>query len=90
MDLEKLCQLSRIEIPDEEKETLRKDMDSILGYVSEIKNLSAQTGAHGEMLTNVMREDGEADEAGKYTADIVAEMPRSKKNFLLVKKIIEK
>lgn len=40
-DIEKLAELARIEIPEEEKETLRKEVDSILGYIGEISSLTA-------------------------------------------------
>ena len=39
-DLENLANLARLLIPEEEKETLRKEVDSILGFVGEIKKLT--------------------------------------------------
>lgn len=39
-DIEKLAELARLEIPASEKETLRKEIDSILKYVGLIKEIS--------------------------------------------------
>ena len=36
-DVEKLVELSRIEVSDEEKENLAKDLESILGYIKQIE-----------------------------------------------------
>jgi aspartyl/glutamyl-tRNA(Asn/Gln) amidotransferase C subunit len=94
MDLEKLSQLARIEIPEGEKAKLAKDMESILGYVSEIKNAHGDLGSDNsretDMLKNVMRADTDAHDSGLYTKRIVDEMPKSKDNYLEVKQIIEK
>jgi len=38
-DIEKLAELARLEVPQEEKETLRKDINSILQYVGQIQDI---------------------------------------------------
>jgi aspartyl-tRNA(Asn)/glutamyl-tRNA(Gln) amidotransferase subunit C len=89
-DIEKLAKLSRIELTQEEKEKLLKEVDPILGYVAQLKEVISSIGEEkkaGE-LRNVMREDSNPNETGKNTKDIVTDMPESKDNYLKVKKIL--
>ncbi|KKR67666.1 MAG: Aspartyl/glutamyl-tRNA(Asn/Gln) amidotransferase subunit C [Parcubacteria group bacterium GW2011_GWF1_40_6] len=56
-DVEKLAELVKIELSEEEKKTILKDMDGILAYVKAIEevdvgNVTAQYGLH-----NIWRED---------------------------------
>lgn len=88
-EIEKLAELSRIDITEEENKQLVKDIESILGYVSDIQEVaSKETVSEAGDLRNVMRIDGEPHESGKYTKDIVEEMPKSEKGYLKVKKIL--
>jgi aspartyl/glutamyl-tRNA(Asn/Gln) amidotransferase C subunit len=41
-DIEKLAKLARIELTDEEKEKLLKEVDPILGYVAQLKEVSSK------------------------------------------------
>jgi len=57
-DIEKLANLSRIEVEEGEKEILLKDLESVLGYVSEIKEVvMGDVEPEAGLLRNVMRED---------------------------------
>lgn len=88
-EIEKLAELSRIEVTEDEKKKLINDIESILGYVSEIQEV-ATTEPVSEVgdLRNVMREDGEPHESGLYTKDIMKEVPKKEKGYLKVKKIL--
>ncbi len=88
-NIERLASLSRIEVSDNEKETLIKDLDAVLGYVSEIKEViigkvEPQTGK----LINVMREDKNPHESGVFTKEIMNEVPDVKDGYVKVKKIL--
>ena len=50
-DVEHLAGLARIAVSDSEKEVLRHDLEEILAYVSEIKDVAAELGepAVGEL-----------------------------------------
>lgn len=88
-DVEKLAELSRIDISDSEKESLIKDMDAILGYVSEIQEVAIQdTGPVAGKLRNVMREDNISHEKSEFTEDILKEAPSTKDGYIKVKKIL--
>ena len=88
-EVEKLAELSRIEITEAEKETLAKEIESILAYISEIQKVSSDVSAEGEKhLVNVMREDKSPHESGVYTEVLLEAMPKCERGFLKVKKIL--
>jgi len=89
-DIEKLASLARISMKEEEKESLLKEIDSILKYVGQIKSVSANLSQKKEVgfLHNVMREDVILNNSGEYTKELVDEMPKKSGNYLKVKKIL--
>jgi len=89
-DIEKLAKLARIELTVEEKEKLLKEVDPILGYVAQLKEVVSVVGEekkHGE-LKNVVRIDENSTETGVNTNDIVKNMPDSQDDYLKVEKIL--
>ncbi|MFA6416344.1 MAG: Asp-tRNA(Asn)/Glu-tRNA(Gln) amidotransferase subunit GatC [Candidatus Paceibacterota bacterium] len=90
-DIDKLANLARIALTPEEKQKFQKDLESILGYISELKDapLSTEEPAAGDYyLTNVLRADDQAFSAGEQTDKILAEAPKADKNFFVVKQIL--
>ncbi len=90
-DIEHLATLARIELTEHETEQFAHDISSILGYVSEITDLTG-TGAPEKKvgaLYNVFREDTDPHEAGKYTDDLLALAPERQGQYLKVKKILD-
>jgi aspartyl-tRNA(Asn)/glutamyl-tRNA(Gln) amidotransferase subunit C len=88
----KLADLARIEVSDNEVEGIRQKMGGILGYVSEVQNLSEEDGAElvpeaGENR-NVFREDAEPHETGKYTESIIKNAPEKEGEYIKVRKIL--
>ncbi|MBI3632681.1 MAG: Asp-tRNA(Asn)/Glu-tRNA(Gln) amidotransferase subunit GatC [Candidatus Vogelbacteria bacterium] len=88
-EIDKLAILARIEMDDEEKNSLMGDLESILGYVSELANAPI---VEGEMdlgdHVNIFREDEGVIEPGLYTDKILADAPRVENWYLVVKQII--
>ena len=89
-DIEKLAELSRIAISPEEKESFRKDMDSILGYVDQVQKVSANLSEEKKagLVRNVMREDSNPHESGIHTETLISAAPKRQGNYLKVKKIL--
>lgn len=90
-DVEKLADLSRIEMTDAEKEEIQKDLESILGYVSELQEVAAQEPPVAErigMLKNVMRDDSDPHPERTFTQEIIDSAPMSEGDFVKVKKIL--
>ncbi|MDO8590992.1 MAG: Asp-tRNA(Asn)/Glu-tRNA(Gln) amidotransferase subunit GatC [bacterium] len=88
-DIKKLANLARIKVSEEELPKLSKDIESILGYVSELEKVEVVEGEkQKEGLRNVMREDALAHESGKYTENILINAPRRQGDYVVVKKIL--
>jgi aspartyl-tRNA(Asn)/glutamyl-tRNA(Gln) amidotransferase subunit C len=90
-DVEKLAQLSRLQLSEGEKERFGAEIESILSYVSEIQSIAAQepTKTAGE-VRNVMREDTTPHESGIHTDTLVPLAPASEGNAIKVKTILSK
>ena len=89
-DVEKLAKLARIKLTEEEMGKLLKEVDPILGYVAQLKEVVSIVGEEkkaGE-LRNVTRDDVNPTKTGTNTADIVANMPNSQDDYLKVEKIL--
>ena len=88
-DIEKLAELSRIEMSQEEKEKILGEMDSILGFVDQIQKANVDiTEREAGEVRNIMREDESPHESGKYTEDILREVPKTRDGYVEVKKIL--
>ena len=88
-DVEHLAGLARIAVSDSEKELLRHDLEEILAYVSQVKEVAVDMpiSEAGE-LRNVMRADEYPHEAGAFTEALLSAAPARQGNRLLVKKIL--
>lgn len=89
-DIEKLAQLSRIKLSEQEKNSFFKEIDSILDYLSQIREAGGgEKGVADTVVTkNVLREDENAHEEGVFTESILKASPDREGNFVKVKKII--
>lgn len=89
-DVTHLAKLARIEIGDAEAENIAQDVTSILGYVSEIEEITGNTEGKKEVgaLYNVLREDENPHESGMYTEDLLNLAPERDGQYVKVKKII--
>ena len=86
-----MAKLARIEISDEEAESLSHEFEAILNYVGEVKKISggSEVKSHKDfVLKNIMREDINPHESGIYTEAILNEAPAREGNYLKVKKIL--
>lgn len=89
-EIDKLAELSRLDISSEEKKGLLGDLEAILAYVSEVKEATKEKWAPGKgEMTNInLREDNAPHEPGAYTEEILAEVPDTADGYVKVKKII--
>ena len=86
----KLAKLARIEIGEEEAESLSGEFNAILSYVGEIKKLDHKNAIDEARPSqiNVMREDGEPHQSGLYTKKILEQAPGKVGSYIKVKKIL--
>ena len=87
-DIDKLAELARLDIPQEEKESVSQDLSAVLAYVSDIQKVAIADVHSDYALLNIAREDEHLITRESYTEVIVKEMPESKDGFLKVKKIL--
>lgn len=87
--IDNLSRLARIEIEPGEKEKLMQDMESVLQYVSELKNAPTEESSQAKEHINIFREDSDAHESGLFTEKILENAPKNKDGYFLVKQIME-
>lgn len=89
-DVQKLSDLARIRLSDDEKNKLAHEVGSILDYVGEIKNASLDLGAEGRVgaVKNILRDDVVQNKAGEFSQDLLNQAPKREGDYVSVKKII--
>lgn len=89
-ELEHLATLSRIKLTEDDKKSLVKEFDSILGYIDQLKKVDVSIDAESRVgaVKNVAR----ADQAEPVTAEdrerLLKAIPDREGDFVAVKKII--
>ena len=88
-DLEKLALLSRITLKEEEKAKMLIDMQSILGFVSEINSVKIEERAPSYELYNVVRDDIVTRESGALTEALLANAPEREGDYVKVTQVLK-
>lgn len=88
-DLDNLSNLARITIAPSEKQKMLVDLQSILGYVSEINSIEGAVVRGEEEVFNVVREDVITRETGSNTDAILANAPKVKNGFVEVEQVLK-
>mgnify|MGYP000876518004 CR=1 FL=1 len=89
-EIENLAELSRIKLAPEEKQSLMKEVGSILAYVDQIKkaNITLSQEESVGAVKNITRPDTEVDTSAETREQILNSAPDREKDFVAVKKII--
>lgn len=89
-ELDKLATLSRIELSAEDKASLLKEFDSIIGYVDQLKKVSVSMDAAGRVgaVRNVARADEAQLVSPSDREGLLNEAPHREGDFIAVQKII--
>lgn len=89
-DVKHLAELSRLDFSDKEISSFKKDLDSILSYVDQIKEISASADSDLRVghVHNVLREDENPHQDGEHRAEIIDSFPEKDGDYLKVKKIL--
>ena len=86
-DVENLAELAKLELSEDEKKSLLKDMEGILGYVKQIESVKIRDVQEEYRLYNVWRED--TKEKCEFSLELIEkQFPDSQDGFLKVKKIL--
>lgn len=89
-ELEHLANLARIELTEDDKRSLLKEFDSILGYVDQLKKVQVSMDEAGRLgpVRNVTREDLVENTTPEDRERLLQEAPNREGDFVAVKKII--
>ncbi len=90
-EIEKLANLARIRLEEDEKVSLTKEIDSILTYIDQIKKATVDvdfTPIPGA-VHNIFRDDIPTSTSSTDRENILNEAPYREGDFVAVKKIIE-
>jgi aspartyl-tRNA(Asn)/glutamyl-tRNA(Gln) amidotransferase subunit C len=90
-DILHLARLARIGIDDNEAESIKADIESVLSYVSDINTITADISLSKKVGAryNIFRDDVVTVEAGSYTDALLQEAPKVSGKHLQVKKILQ-
>jgi len=89
-EIEQIAELARLSLKPEEKAKLKKDLESILGYVEQLKSVptdSVEPTSHVLNLENVFREDRVHPAAVRD--EVLKHAPQREGNFFKVPKVID-
>jgi aspartyl/glutamyl-tRNA(Asn/Gln) amidotransferase C subunit len=89
-DIERLAELSRIEVGAGEAARLAKDVEGILGFVSAVKEAAAAAPAgfdYGFAPVDALRPDG-GEPASQNRDALLAEAPKARDGFVEVQKVL--
>lgn len=89
-DIEKMAQLSRLELTDEEKEKFAGQFSDILGYVEELSEIDDQNIEpidHITGLKNISREDKVINSCDRET--MLKNAPEEQDGFIKTKSILK-
>jgi len=89
-ELEKLAELARIKLTEEDKTSLVKEFDSILGYVDQLKKVEVSMEAESRVgaVKNVVRSDEVVVISAEDRERLLDEAPQRVGDFVAVKKIL--
>lgn len=89
-EIEQVAELARLSLKPDEKAKLKKDLESILAYVDELKKVPTnhvEPTSHVLNLENVFRED--QAKACDLREEVLKHAPHREGNFFKVPKIID-
>lgn len=89
-ELEHLATLARIKLSEDDKKSLVKEFDSILGYVDQLKKVDVSLDSSGRVgaVKNVMRPDTAEQVSAEDRERLLNEAPDREGDFIAVKKIL--
>lgn len=88
IDVKHIANLARIEVSEEEAQSLEKDITTVLEYVDQVSKVSGSLNPQAGDVYNRLREDEDPLESGVYKDKILEEAPHAHDGFIKVKKIL--
>ena len=86
--IEKLAELAKIDIKQDEIESFKKDFESILGYINQIESVDVSDVQIDLMTKNIARADEVKNNPGGFSEILLDSAPNTENGFVKVKKIL--
>jgi len=90
VNLAELAKLARLELNEDEAAQLQSEIPAILSFVESIRQADIAAVEEVHALRNVMRDDGEPHESGRYTEDLLSQAPMRDGDRVAVKQVISR
>lgn len=89
-DIKNLGILARISVSEDEEDGLAKDLDAVLGYVSEVSQVATEADVipRAGDIKNIMRIDTDEYLGGEFTEMILRNAPDTHDGYVKVKQIL--
>lgn len=89
-EIRKLATLARLSLKEEELTSLQHDIGAILGYVDQLKEVSAAGGDERDLglAHNILRSDADPHAPEMFTAPLMKNAPNTEDGYVKVKKIL--
>jgi aspartyl-tRNA(Asn)/glutamyl-tRNA(Gln) amidotransferase subunit C len=88
-DVQHLAVLARLDIPEEEQQSLLADLTSILGYIDQVRKAALpESAGEAPAHRNICRDDEVTNTGGAYTTAMLAAAPATQDGFVKVKKVL--
>lgn len=89
-EIQKLADLSRLELTDSEINAYQKDFEGILSYIDTLNQVVLDKNLESDRKpnTNYLRDDSLSYESGQFTLDILDQAPDRKDDYFKVQKIL--
>lgn len=90
IDLDKIANLARIEMTEEERDDLQKSLSNIIDHIDKLFDINVdgiEPSAHANPIYNVLRDDVPSDTFSPETA--MQNAPKSRNQLLIVPKVLE-
>lgn len=91
IDIKQLSKLARIKLDASEEKKLQKEFESILNYISKLKEADLITlkSDTGVVAKNAAREDAGAHNKGEFTKDLLDASPSVENGYIKVKHVFD-
>mgnify|MGYP001572272350 FL=1 len=87
-DIEKLSDLARIDVSEAEKIELLQELQSIVGYISEIEQVVSEEDVHEHSHFNVTRPDDITNAPREFTEGILENAPKRNGQYIQVDQVL--
>lgn len=84
----KLAELARLSMNTEEKETLAKELESVLSYVDQLRSVDIESVAKDSAFSETLREDVSYEQSEETVQSLIDAAPQKEGRYIKVQNIL--